>query len=1072
VGDTRDYFYAVDATNGEERWRDDLGDGDERVTWSSPTVVDGTVYIGTSAKEERGNAHVYAFDAVTGEREWTFETNRSVLSSPTIVDDTVFVGTHGRQLYALDATTGDEQWRYSNSHRISSSPVVTNGTVIFGVWHSFDDNLRAVDAATGDELWRFDTGDSVQTSPTAVEDSVYVMNSDGVVHALEATTGDPEWDFDAGSGNSSPTAVGETVYAGAGDHLYALDGETGRERWAFDTGDWIAAGPTVAQGTVFTTNSDGSLYAIDVDTGDEVWSVSLGSESRSAPTVVDDTLFVGSRSDRLHAIDTASGDELWAFDTASWVDSSPTVVDDPENGHSIGSRVLLGTLGHHHEQRTTLRSPLSVSGLADASLVGGIESSFVLDVANTTSDPLSDITLTVDAADEPATLSVTDVPETLEPEESATTTLTIEAASEREQPVTVEITADADEVDPVTETVTFEIQEPAEVRIVSAGSADRAFAENPAKFTFEVLTNDVAPVEDVELIPRFDQLPGEWTVHEPELNPDAYRHSAGRWIVNGPPDGDEDEDLNVWSATELAPGMIEQPSIELTVPGALSPDEYALPVEVYASLDGGEVELVDTTEHRFEADKQYTFLTVDAPDEPVVDPDRTTIDVTVSVLSEAVESPEFAFEAFPGEFEVVDGEASDDGFLSISGGSVEWSGTFSEGDTLEAEFVVDLPSGEGAGGTYAIGGEVTASVPELGGERRSRSTRDVLTISDLVGQLTEKDALAADIDGFARFIDDHQRVQPQLEAIETAVDDGSLAPEAASAGLERLYQGERVVERSLELTAGKQPRQVGDRSYELIRPFAEDIADLVIHVAMLPAAMAFRAGRLATVGGARVLRESGFQGLKTIRRTADEMVRIRRARALRQQRQVDDPLEPLNEFFKEVAQEWVEGRIGIDEIRARLSEPLVSRIETHMRESYQLSADAQLEELHDALSIDDLTGGPPGSAQGASGAFWTGTQGMQWRARRGHQLTNEFNEGLISTLGDMRETLAEAEASLDSGFRTFVKLSQEILDLFLTFLTGGLASAMIGRNALVTIDDARETGIEGIVAGEDIGDSV
>ncbi len=31
--------------------------------------------------------------------------------------------------------------------------------------------------------------------------------------------------------------------------------------------------------------------------------------------------------------------------------SSPTVVDDPESGDSIGSRVMLGTLGHHDNWR-------------------------------------------------------------------------------------------------------------------------------------------------------------------------------------------------------------------------------------------------------------------------------------------------------------------------------------------------------------------------------------------------------------------------------------------------------------------------------------------------------------------------------------------------------------------------------------------------------------------------------------------------------------------------------------------------------------------------------------------------
>ncbi len=1068
-GDTT--LYAVDAATGDQQW---AFTGSSRTIRGSPTAVNGTVYFGS------WDQTLYAVDAATGEQEWAFTDPSHMRSSPTVVGGIVYIGSRDQTVWAVDAATGEQEWAFTEpADEVQTSPAVVDGTVYVG---SHDETLYAVDAATGEQEWAFtEPSNTVQTSPAVVDGTVYVGSDGGNLYAVDSTTGEQEWVFTEPSSWiwSAPTVVDGTVYVGAVDEtLYAVDAATGEQEWAFTepTGS-INSSPTVVDGTVYVGSIDDTLYAVDADTGNQEWAFTEPTNRvSSAPTVLDGTVYVGSHDETLYAVDAATGDQVWAFtEPSEQIESSPTVVDDPENGNSIGSRVLLGTLGHHDERRTTFVTPLSLEGPADPSLVGGVESSFLLEIENATSDPLSEIDLTSDSPDDPVTLSVADAPETLEPEESATATLTVEAASDWDQPITVELTADADEVDPVTETVTFDVQDPAEVCIVSAGSADRAFVDNAAKFTFEVVTNDIVPIEDVELIPRFDRLPGEWTVHEPELNPDAYRHSVGRWLGGSPPDGDgtDDEFLNVWNAPELAPGMVEQPSIELTVPEDVSPGEHTLPVEVYASMgSGGVTELVDTTEHQFEVDTQYTFLSVDAPDEPIVDQDQTTIDVTISALRGDIEEPEFAFETFPDEFEVVDGEASDDGFLSFSDRDVEWGGSFSEGDTLEAEFVVDLPSGEGVGGNYPIGGEATVSVPELDGERRQRSNRDVVTISDLVGQLTEKEGLAADIDDFGQFIDDHQRVQPQLDAISEAVDDGSLGAEDASAGVDRMWQGERVIERSLELTAGKQPRQVGDRSYELIRPFAEDIADLVIHVAMLPASMAFRAGRLAGVAGARVLRESGQQGLKTIRRTADEMVRIRQIRARRQQRQVENPLEPLNEFFKEVTQEWVEGRIGIDDVRARLAEPLVSRIETHMRESYQLSADAQLEELHDAIPADDLTGGPPGTAQGASGAFWTGTQGMQWRAQRGFELTNEFNEGLTSTLGDMRETLAEAEASLDSGFRTFVKLSQEILDLFLTFLTGGLASAMIGRNALVTIDDAREKGIGGIAAGEDIGDSI
>ena len=53
----------------------------------------------------------------------------------------------------------------------------------------------------------------------------------------------------------------------------------------------------------------------------------------------------------LYAVDAATGSQEWAFTQPSGpVESSPTVVDNPASGDSVGSRVLLGTLGHYGDR--------------------------------------------------------------------------------------------------------------------------------------------------------------------------------------------------------------------------------------------------------------------------------------------------------------------------------------------------------------------------------------------------------------------------------------------------------------------------------------------------------------------------------------------------------------------------------------------------------------------------------------------------------------------------------------------------------------------------------------------------
>ena len=83
-----------DPANGiQERWRFTAGDSVD----SSPTVVDGVVYVGSD------DGTLYALDAATGAERWRFATGDEVDSSPAVVDGVVFVGSEDGNVYALEA---------------------------------------------------------------------------------------------------------------------------------------------------------------------------------------------------------------------------------------------------------------------------------------------------------------------------------------------------------------------------------------------------------------------------------------------------------------------------------------------------------------------------------------------------------------------------------------------------------------------------------------------------------------------------------------------------------------------------------------------------------------------------------------------------------------------------------------------------------------------------------------------------------------------------------------------------------------------------------------------------------
>jgi PGF-CTERM protein len=138
----------------------------------------------------------------------------------------------------------------------------------------------------------------------------------------------------------------------------------------------VRSPPTVVDGTVYVGSYDHKLYAVDATEGSEEWSFGTGDLVFPSPTVADGTVYVGNNDSELYAVDAATGEQEWAFDTGGGVFSSPTVVDDPESGDSIGSRVMLGTLGHHGNWRYAGQSiSISQSGSDDSSTESGSDGS-------------------------------------------------------------------------------------------------------------------------------------------------------------------------------------------------------------------------------------------------------------------------------------------------------------------------------------------------------------------------------------------------------------------------------------------------------------------------------------------------------------------------------------------------------------------------------------------------------------------------------------------------------------------------------------------------------------------------
>jgi outer membrane protein assembly factor BamB len=335
VGSLDTNFYAIDAESGAERWRFRT-DGPIR---SSPAVVDGTVYFYSR------DGLVYALQASNGQEAWRCriaETNQTRSfddyeyfdSSPTVVDGVLYIGSGDKHLYAIQAETGQVLWKFPVNGKVSSPPAVAGGTVYFGVT---DGNFFALDAVSGTQLWKFKTqGNSgngypkgdVLHAPVVVDGQVFFGSRDSAVYALDAATGVRKWRRDIMGGYNwaanSPAVWNGLLLIGSSitGALVAIDTSTGIQKWQVSTYQGLAlySSPAIAEGVAYFGTGNvqvsllapahprvmpGYLQAVDLATGKNKWKYRVEGHVWSSPAVVEGTVYFGCLDGHIYALKAA-----------------------------------------------------------------------------------------------------------------------------------------------------------------------------------------------------------------------------------------------------------------------------------------------------------------------------------------------------------------------------------------------------------------------------------------------------------------------------------------------------------------------------------------------------------------------------------------------------------------------------------------------------------------------------------------------------------------------------------------------------------------------------------------------
>jgi outer membrane protein assembly factor BamB len=319
-----------------------VAEADSSPTIGTPKGGKPTVYF-ASIDTGTASGPVYAINVANCQVDWAF-TDFNTTSGPW---DPISFGTdvNGRSLilfgsadpdqsvYAVDALTGAKVWSFQTpplagntdtdvGAGVTVSPPGVNGFADGVAYVPAEDGyVFALDLTTGAVLWQYDFGTGLpqihlSRSTAALSGTRLVFGESGGVMCVNAVTGQPEWTFSTGSvesisdpvltGPAAKQVVAVSTLAGAFD---VLDASTGALLYQYQTPGFSASSFGDVNGTLVVAAADGYLYDFAPGGGN-------GPAPSTAMTSPGDGQTVANPQGSISITGTASGTSIKAVDVA------------------------------------------------------------------------------------------------------------------------------------------------------------------------------------------------------------------------------------------------------------------------------------------------------------------------------------------------------------------------------------------------------------------------------------------------------------------------------------------------------------------------------------------------------------------------------------------------------------------------------------------------------------------------------------------------------------------------------------------------------------------------------------
>ena len=362
-GDLLGHVYAVNASTGEELWRQRADDHPNTTITGTPSLHEGVLYTPVSSLEVNLGLDPYyecctfrgsvaAYDAATGELLWQTFT----IDEPAVVQyqnraETNMWGPSGAVIWNSPAIDEKRNQLYVATGENMSSPATLTSDAIFAM--ALDDGaVNWVFQATANDVWNtacdtendhscppeggpdFDFGAATMLLTTSDgQELVIGGQKSGIVHAVNPDDGSVVWQTRVGRGGIQGGV--HFGMAAAGDRLFVPISD-------------------MADGREYDNPDRPGLHAVDVRTGEILWSalnpdVCDGRDFchpgvSQAVTAAGNLVFAGAMDGVLRVHDAETGSVLWELDATK---EFTTTTGETTHGGSFGGAA--GPIIHNGE---------------------------------------------------------------------------------------------------------------------------------------------------------------------------------------------------------------------------------------------------------------------------------------------------------------------------------------------------------------------------------------------------------------------------------------------------------------------------------------------------------------------------------------------------------------------------------------------------------------------------------------------------------------------------------------------------------------------------------------------------